>query len=280
MKCLKVMELSNAGARIRPQVFSLERPPLSPCRPHTWQPTRTQAGASGHVCVRHGSRHQPCGDQGPFAEDIGWALSFASLLKFRWKKDKCHELIIENFKQVPQWLLSGGWSFFGGKEAESGEGSWLLQETPHPASCHSRSGNYRACSLSIPNNSPWSHMQFSFIDPRIGYFSPSIKVAEKTDRRGQMLLSGLPHNGQTAFHFVLESIPPALPTSLSSLQPTEWGEGAGILQLESWLISLSRALSTFWREASGGLGLSVEATLSWIKCPGAVEVNSGQRRLQ
>lgn len=58
-------------------------------------------------------------------------------------------------------------------------------------------------------------------------------MAEKTDRRGQTVLSGLPHNGQTAFHFVLESIPPALLTSLWSLQPTEWGEAAHILQLEN-----------------------------------------------
>jgi hypothetical protein len=58
-----------------------------------------------------------------------------------------------------------------GKEVESGGDVSVLQATPHP--------DYRSYSLPIPNNSPWAHVQFSFIDPRIGHFSPSIKVAEK-----------------------------------------------------------------------------------------------------
>lgn len=84
---------------------------------------------------------------------------------------------------------------------------------------------------------------FKFIDHRIGYFSPSIKVAEKTDRRGWTVLSGLPHNGQTAFHFALESIPPALLISLSSLWPPEQGEAADIPQPKNgYYLSLGHLL--------------------------------------
>lgn len=38
------------------------------------------------------------------------------------------------------------------------------------------------------------------------------------------MLSGLPRNSQTAFHFALESVPPALLISLRSFQPIEAGE--------------------------------------------------------
>lgn len=153
-----------------------------------------------------------------------------------------------------------------GKEVESGGDVSVLQATPHP--------DYRSYSLPIPNNSPWVHVQFSFIDPRIGHFSPSIKVAEKQIEEVRQCFLAFLIMAKLLFisFWNLSHQPCWLRYGLYS--PQSWGEAAHISPAGEWLISLSGALSTFWREASGGLGLCVEATLSCIKCPGAVEVNS------
>ena len=58
-------------------------------------------------------------------------------------------------------------------------------------SCHQHSSKCRSCCLPPPDNSDWPCVHFLFIGPRIGNFSASIKVTEKTDRSGWTMLSGL-----------------------------------------------------------------------------------------
>lgn len=93
------------------------------CLTRTWQPATCTPSSALWTCLCRRGQQQVSATwrwRGLCVRMLGRMPRFASPLKFRWKEDKWHELIMENFKQVPQWLLSRGWSCFWGKEVESG----------------------------------------------------------------------------------------------------------------------------------------------------------------